>query len=193
MIESDNWQVLDSRIKYQAHFEVVQDHLRKPTGDEMIYNYINSKCAAAILAFTTEGKVIVTRQYRHPIRKTIYDLPAGGIISGETSEQAVRRELKEETGYRVKEISLLGSFYPSPGMHASKIDVYLANEAEPGNPNPDENEIIEIELMDWQDVVGLVQSNQSIDVTLAYAVMRYGMMNQSQPNPACRGHGSAVR
>lgn len=149
----------------------------------MVYEYIESINAAAVLAFTPEGKVILTRQYRHPLRKTIYDLPAGGIKPGETSDQAAQRELMEETGYQAKKINLLGSFYPSPGLHSGKVYVYVANELDRGEPQLDENEIIEIEPMDWQAVLDLVQTEEAVDVTLAYAVLRYTLTNQTLPNP----------
>ena len=78
------WQIIRSQIEYKGRKTVLKDRLRKPTGDEMDYTYILGGNAVAVLAFVEDKKVVLTRQYRHPIRQTIYDLPAGGAYSGES-------------------------------------------------------------------------------------------------------------
>jgi ADP-ribose pyrophosphatase len=173
----ENWHVLHSDIVYQGRLTVMKDRLLKPTGHEMDYTYLAGKGASATLAFNDDQQVILTYQYRHPLRKMVFDLPAGGILENESPEQAAVRELKEETGFTAHEIYLLGQFYPGPGLMSQVVHVFCAKSLEIGNPAPDEHEIIEVVFMDWTELLQMVLSGDGIDVALAYAVMMYAMHN----------------
>ncbi len=171
----DPWQVLDSQTVYQGRLTVAKDRLLKPTGDEMDYTYLAGGEAAAVLAFTPEKQVVLTRQYRHPLRRTIFDLPAGGLQSGEDPEEAARRELAEETCFTAQAVRLLGRLYYAPGLTSGVVYVFLAHVQERGRLNLDEHEIIEVVLMDWSEVLQLVLSDEAVDSALGYAVLRYAV------------------
>lgn len=171
--EEPKWQVLNSEIVFHEWLTVVRDTLRKPDGSEMPYRYLAGSGAAAVLAFTAQNQVVLTRQYRHPQRCTIFDLPAGGIHGDETPQEAARRELAEETGYVAGAIEKLGHYAPLPGLTSHVCHVFTARDLMPGAVDLDEHEVIDVVLMDWDDVVKMVLSNQAIDGSLAYAVLRY--------------------
>ena len=177
------WQVLNSRVVFQGWLTVARDRLLKPDGDQMDYTYIASSDAAAVLAFTDAGQVVLTRQYRHPLRRVILDLPAGGVRAGETPEQAARRELAEETGFTARDMRSLGRFFPVPGMMGHSVHVFCARGIEHGDAAPDEHEIIDLVLIDWADLLRQVVSGEATDVTVAYAVLLYAAQSQTA-NPA---------
>ncbi len=176
---NSSWQIIKSQVEYQGRQTVMKDRLKKPTGDEMDYTYITGGDVVAVLAFVEHDKIVLTRQYRHPLRQTIYDLPAGGRLFDEDCRTAALRELSEETGYIAKELTLLGRIYPAPGLHATTGHVYVTHSVEAGTPKPDEHEIIDIVLMRWDDLFNLVLAEQAVDSALAYAILRYAVTNQS--------------
>lgn len=90
----DSVKILESRVLYEKQGRtVVEDVLEFADGSRHEWIYFKGSSAprafagaVAIAAFTDDNKMILTRQYRHPLRKLIYDLPAGGIKDGETLE-----------------------------------------------------------------------------------------------------------
>jgi ADP-ribose pyrophosphatase len=165
---------------YQGWLTVMRDRLLKPAGGEMDYTYVASSDAAAVLAFTDGGQVVLTRQYRHPLRRVILDLPAGGVREGETPEQAARRELAEETGFVARDLRPLGRFFPAPGIMGHAVHVFCAREIARGSAAPDEHEIIHVARVEWPDLLRQVVSGEAADVTLAYAVLLYAAQSQGE-------------
>lgn len=170
---AEEWEILSSTTEYQNRLTVVCDELLKPDGGQMEYRYFAGKESASVLAFTEQNQVVLTQQYRHPLRMSIFDLPAGGIGRGETPSAAALRELAEETGYVAKSIEKLGHFFPLPGTTSHCCHVFVAHELELGETNLDEHEVVEVVLKDWQEVVNMVLSNEAVDGSLVYAVLRY--------------------
>lgn len=177
------WQSVGSQVVFQGWLTVMRDRLLKPDGGEMDYTYIASSDAAAVLAFTDAGQVVLTRQYRHPLRRVILDLPAGGVHVGETPEQAARRELAEETGLSARDMRLLGRFFPAPGMMDHSVHVFCARGIEQGAAAPDEHELIDMVLVEWPDLLRQIVSGDATDVTVAYAVLLYAAQSQSANSP----------
>ncbi len=76
----------------------------------------NYKKSVVVLPLTKDGKVVVEKQYRYPVRDYILGLPSGLVENGEIPEQSARRELEEETGYVAKELKFLFTGYVCPGL-----------------------------------------------------------------------------
>ena len=176
----ERWQVLSSEVVYEGRFRVIRDLLRRPDGKTQDYSWLPSNGAVAVLAFDDQGRVVLTRQYRHPLRRTIIDLPAGGIEPGESESTAALRELREETGYTAGKLSRLGAFYQSPGRLATAVTVFVAAELQPGPTDLDDGEIVEVLPMPWPEVLDLVRtSEQPVDSALAYAVLLWHARSSS--------------
>ena len=105
-----SYEVLESRKTYEGKIVTITvDKLRMPDGSEAYREtVIRKKNAAGVLAVDTDGRLLFVRQYRHPFREMLLEIPAGVIEEGESGEAAVLRELEEETGKRAgrAEISL---------------------------------------------------------------------------------------
>ncbi len=169
---AENWQVLSSEVVYEGRFRVVKDLLRRPDGGNQEYTWVPSDGAVAVLAFDAEGRVVLTRQYRHPLGLTIFDLLAGGIKPGESEQEAARRELREETGYLAEKLTRIGAFYHAPGRLATAVTVFVAEGLEAGPTELDDEELIEVVPTGWPEVLDLVRtSEQPVDSALAYAVL----------------------
>ncbi len=88
-------------------------------------------------------KILMVKQYRYPIKQVSLELPAGRLEKGEKPDDAIKRELEEETGHIAKTWKSLGYIYTTPGVCDEKLYLYYATDLEFKNQNPDEGEIIE--------------------------------------------------
>ena len=95
-----SYEVLESRKTYEGKIVTITvDKLRMPDGSEAYREtVIRKKNAAGVLAVDTDGRLLFVRQYRHPFREMLLEIPAGVIEEGESGEASVLRELEEETG-----------------------------------------------------------------------------------------------
>ena len=135
----------------------------------------------AVAAFTRDNKMILTRQYRHPFRKLIHDLPAGGIQIGETSEEAALRELEEETGYTAEKLEWIGRFTWAPSnMGPGTVEIFFTQSLKPkGKFDP--KEIMNIELVDFKEVFNGVLKGDYIDSALVIATLLVSAKKRIQP------------
>ena len=98
-----------------------------------------------IVALTAANKVVIVSQHRFGVGKTTVEIPAGLIESGETPEQAARRELEEETGYTSNDWKYLGSVEANPAFLNNHCHQWLALNAVKTHPTRlDENEEIDV-------------------------------------------------
>jgi len=171
----DSVKILASRIVYEKHGRhIVEDVLEFADGSRHEWIYFKGSegpGAVAIAAFAKDEKMILTKQYRHPFRKMMYDLPAGGMIKGETSEQAALRELEEETGYTAEKLEWIGRFTWAPSnMGPGTVEIFFTKSLKPkGVFNPDE--IANIEFIDFNEVLEKVLKGEYIDSALVIATL----------------------
>jgi ADP-ribose pyrophosphatase len=174
----DNVKVLESRILYEKHGRIIiEDVLEYADGSRHEWVYFKGSGAAsafagavAIAAFTEDNKMILTKQYRHPLRKLIYDLPAGGMKDGETPEQAALRELEEETGFTAEKLEWLGRFNWNPSNMSGTVEIFFTRSLKPkGSFKIDE--IASVELIDFSSVREKVLQGELVDSALIIATL----------------------
>jgi ADP-ribose pyrophosphatase len=107
-----------------------RDWLALPDGTEQEYHVVEIPDAVVVVPVTREGSILLVGQYRHPNAKTHWEAPAGRIAAGETPEAAVRRELREETGYSAGRLSKLPGFYAANGITAHYAHAFVAHDCE---------------------------------------------------------------
>jgi len=103
--------------------------------------------AVAIVAVDAADDVWLVRQLREPARRELVELPAGTREEGEEPLATARRELREECGLTGGTWSELGAFWTTPGFCREHMVVFLAEGVEPGDPDPDADE--EVEVVRW--------------------------------------------
>ncbi len=172
----DKWKVLSSKMVFDHPFIRLRvDRIRKEdTGEEMDYYVLVSPVeTVATVAVTDEGMALLTRQYRHPLGKVIYDLPAGRIEPGEDPALAARRELAEETGCRASRWEKLGYYMPYPGGLLSGTHLYLARDLEenPSGQHLDPHEHLEVIQRPFQVVLRGVLNGEYVDGALKMGVL----------------------
>lgn len=123
------WQVTNSKVVHQTPWiEVIEDTCQAQD-QELHYTYTKRVDEGPlIIAETAEHKLWLVRQYRHPIRKIIWQFPAEGKISGESWEAAAARGLREELHLEAKRWQSLGEFHPDPGGLQQKYQAFLAQD-----------------------------------------------------------------
>jgi ADP-ribose pyrophosphatase len=119
--------------------------------------------AAAVLPFLDENRVLMLRQYRHPIRDWMWEVPAGKLDPGEDAADCVVRELEEETGYRAGRIDRVGEVLTAPGFTDERIVLYTAHDLGPGTMARGPGEQIEMHEMDFDEVLTMIASKEIID------------------------------
>ena len=103
------------------------------------------------------------RQYRHPFREMLLEIPAGVIEEGESGEAAVLRELEEETGKRAGRAEFLCELYPSVGFCTEKIQLFFATELTAGTQKLDADEFVEIEKYTLEEAIAMIHKGEIKD------------------------------
>lgn len=116
-----------------------------------------------ILPITDDGRVILVRQYRTAVGRRIVEIPAGTRESGEEPIETARRELIEETGYRAKNLSLIASFWSSPGFLSEKINLVLATGLTAGESSLEDGEDLSVFSVDSKEIRRMIHAGEIED------------------------------
>lgn len=168
----DTYTLVESRVILDHRWvRVIEDRLEHG-GRNFPYYYLESPVdSVATVALTDDRRVVLTRQYRHPIRQVIYDLPAGRLAPGEDPEAGARRELEEETGYRAGKMTPLGRFNPFPGSLKVTAHLFFATELVQAEQHLDEGEELETVLLPFAEVLKMVERGECLDAALQLGVL----------------------
>jgi len=151
--------------------KIVVDTLEH-SGKQRRYFYLASPVnAVATVGLTDAGEIILTRQYRHPVGKVIYDLPAGRLNPGEAPLEGARREFEEETGFYPNRIEQLGYYNQFPGTLRAATTLFFASELVPTHQHLDEGEELDIVLKPVGEVLEWIIRNEIIDGSLQLGVL----------------------
>lgn len=156
-------QTVRSETVFAGHLiEVRKDTVRLPNGSTTEREIVAHPRVIAVLPILDDGRIVMVKQFRKAAEKVLLEVPAGGIDEGETPEDAVRREMVEETGYRVGAVKRLCSFYTSPGFTTELMHLYEARELEPGEAT-EETDQIEVVLLSPAEALALVEADDVAD------------------------------
>ena len=125
--------VLSSQTVYEGRiWDVVSEEVElSDDGPRMTRDFITHPGAVAVLALDEQDRVLLIRQYRHPVGMTQWEIPAGILdLEGEHPAQAAARELGEEADLSAGRLDTLVEFHNSPGSSAESLRIYLARELE---------------------------------------------------------------
>jgi ADP-ribose diphosphatase len=105
---------------------VRRDRVRLPDGSEAVREHIIHPGAVMMIAVLDNGSLVFERQFRYPLHRVLFELPAGKIDAGEDPLATAQRELLEETGYTASSWTRLGCIHPVISYSNEQIDIYLA-------------------------------------------------------------------
>src|SRR5512134_2407020 len=136
----DHQRLFDGKV-----FDVDRDRVRMPNGREVALDVVRHPRSVVLLPVPEPGHIILIRQYRYPVNRWLWELPAGSVDPGEDPEGAARRECHEEIGQVPDTIVRLAAWYPTPGYCDEEMYFFrLSGLAEPSETaEMDEDEDIE--------------------------------------------------
>jgi ADP-ribose pyrophosphatase len=172
-VEFPGWELLaERRVVVNAFLAYRLDHVRLPSGTELPeFAYIDSRGAALIVPVTADGHVLLIRQYRHNLRQTIWEVPAGGLEPDETPEQNAEKELREEIGGVAASLEYVSSFFTSAGSSNAQSHVFLARGVTLGQPHPEEPEQIAVVAVPIDQAMHMARSGVITNGPCALALL----------------------
>lgn len=174
------WKILSSEYLFKdLWFKVRRDRCESPSGKiiDPYYVYEFPTWVAAV-PITEDGKVIMVKQYRHALGEVGIELPGGCVDDTDKSfEDAIARELLEETGYTFSSYEYLGKISANPSTNTNLLHMFLARGGKKtADQKLDANEEIEVVFLTMDELKQLVRENkivQSMHIScIVYALER---------------------
>ena len=159
------WKVLENEYLHKEPWLTIRkDKCEMPDGTVIPSFYVQEYPEwVNALGLTKEGQVVMVKQYRHGLKEISIEVPGGVAEKGETMEEAVKREFKEETGYEFKEWKYLGKICANPSTTNNYMHMFLATGGEKLHEiKLDDAEDVETILLDLGVVKNLVKENKII-------------------------------
>lgn len=162
---------------------VRKDKCELPNGKIMPAFYVSEYPTwVTALALTKDNKVVMVKQYRHGIEEVLIETPGGVVDEGEDSITAIKRELKEETGYEFESVEFLGKISANPSTHNNYLHMFLLKGGEKvGEQELDDTEDVEVFICTIDELKELVKENkiiQSLHVScILYAFNKLGLIS----------------
>jgi ADP-ribose pyrophosphatase len=147
MKKLEAWKIISSEMVFDHKWYKLRKDVVEIGGGNVIDDYFVSVRPEVVIVFpvTREGQVLMVRQYKHGAQQILLEFPGGVIDGGEEIEEAAKRELIEETGYKVGKLIFLNSLVDNPTKDTNKIHLFLGLDAvQVGEQNLDNTENIQV-------------------------------------------------
>lgn len=167
------WRTLSSRSIYENKWMRLREDIAElPDQRTTIYGVVTTNLCVGILPFLDRDHVVMVRQYRYvQAENHRWEMPTGGVYTGEVLEDAAQRELEEEVGYRAGRLQPISTFYTSKSIVDETAHLYLGYDLIPSVGVPDETEFLEVATMPFQEVLDQVLSSDIRDSLTVIAVL----------------------
>ena len=157
-------ETLVSEQVYRGHFlDVRRDMVRLPDGREAQREYIVHPGAVVIVPLLDDGRLVVERQWRHPLGRVMLEFPAGKLEPGEPPLDCAVRELIEETGYRAAHWARAGILHNAIAYSNEGIEVWFARGLRAGVRALDAGEFLDVDSMSFEQLDELVRRGELTD------------------------------
>jgi ADP-ribose pyrophosphatase len=143
---------LDSERVYEGGFlKVNRDRVELPDGSVSFREYVVHPGAAVMVPILSDGRIVIERQYRYPLRSVFVEVPAGKRDAGEGFLATAQRELLEETGYEAMQWARMTRLHPAIGFATEEMEVWLCRDLRQRGQRLDQHEFLEVEAvtLDW--------------------------------------------
>jgi len=147
-------------------FNVDRDRVKMPNGRAVTVDVVRHSRSVVILPVPEPGHIVLVRQYRYPIDRFLWELPAGSVDEGETPEDAARRECHEEIGLVPATVVRLTALFPTPGYCDEEMVFFRVSglETPTEQAHVDEDEDIEAKTFELREAREMVRRGEIIDM-----------------------------
>lgn len=159
-VEGSNEEVFSGRL-----LKVQRDHVTLPNGNDTTREYIHHPGAVAIVPVLDDGRVVLVKQCRYPLRTLLWEIPAGKLDHGEAEDpdECAKRELSEETGYEAEQWQRLVSIATTPGFSDEIIHLYKASGLKQYAQHTDEDEFIGVQAFTPEQLKAMIAAGELYD------------------------------
>jgi ADP-ribose pyrophosphatase len=174
--------VVSSRRVYDGR--VVQldvDEVDEPGGVRATREVVRHQGSVAVLPVHADGRIVLVRQYRYPVDREVWEIPAGRRDPGEEPLDAARRELEEEAGLRPAHLEPLVEYDTSPGFCDEVMHLFRATSLQSVPPRPDDDERIEVVSFPLEAVQAMVAAGEIRDAKTILALTLEAARERSEP------------
>ncbi len=172
-VDGSNKEVFSGRL-----LKVQLDHVTLPDGNDTTREYIHHPGAVAIVPLLADGRVVLVKQCRYPLRTLLWEIPAGKLDHGDSEDpmDCARRELSEETGYEAQNWQHLISIATTPGFSDEIIHLYKAWDLQKFAQHTDEDEFIGVQAFTPQQLRTMVAAGELYDAKTLCALYAAGIL-----------------
>jgi len=169
----NNWKTLSSKTVYEnAWLEISHRDVITPGGSNGIYGLVKFKNQAiGVIPIDEEGNIYLVGQYRYAIDEYTWEIPEGGGALGVDGLDAAKRELKEETGLVADKWTKLGRIHTSNSATNEEGFLYIAEELNQGEAEPEETEDLQVKKVSLKDAVEMVMRSEITDSLSVCAIL----------------------
>lgn len=171
-----SWETVSTRTDFQDdHLQVVTEEIRSPAQQKpRRWTVVRRKQAAIVAPMTADGKLVLIRQERIPVRATLWEVPGGqidakGDPAADSIAEVALRELREETGFELGEggsLIPLGGYFTSPGFTDERCYFFLARpvrKCAAGHSHEESESILDCQAFSAGDLQRMIASNEIQD------------------------------
>jgi ADP-ribose pyrophosphatase len=164
----DEESVFDGKLLH-----VRRDTVRLPDGSLATREYIVHPGAVLVVPVLADGRLVVVRQFRYPVKCTLIEFPAGKLDPGESSLATAQRELREEAGYVATSWERLGRIHSVVGYSDEQIEFFVARGLTHVGPELDDGEFLEVETMSVDEMLAALDHGEITDAKTVAALLLY--------------------
>jgi len=183
---------LKSEKRYSGTvFNLIVDEVEYISGTRGLREVAEHPGGAVVVPLLDDGTVLLVHQYRYPLKKELFELPAGKLDPGEDPQVCAARELEEETGYTAGSLKKLTAIYTSPGFCSEQLHIFLATglkKSSRGQQLEEGESDLTIRQLPFDEALNMIEQGDIVDgkticgILLTDCQRRAGLVQIRGPN-----------
>jgi ADP-ribose pyrophosphatase len=164
-------QNLERRVIYRGKkIDLALQAIALPDGSIAQREVVLHRGAVALVPMVDRDHVCLVRNHRYALDRTLLEVPAGTIDTGESPEETAPRELAEETGYQAGQIVRVGAWFVSPGVMNERMYLFLCEDLKPGPTEHQPDESLQPVIVRWDEALAMIRDHRIEDAKTMLAL-----------------------